>query len=170
VKLKRRALMLDSPQDEALDRAGKFGCMSIDSLYNVFYPTDPIAYMLNAAVDSKLAAQRQPLAITSVTAGFYATVSEGFGTISRYIPSIPYISGSNSTPEKKASRPGAIRLPSGIEMSGSKGEERLEGSRGERRFSALNPHGNIDFYLTAAGVNEYLGMFIVFIGKCRTDA
>ena len=113
--------------------------------------------MLNAAVDSKLAAQRQPLAITSVTAGFYATVSEGFGTISRYIPSIPYIS-SGSTPEKKTLRPGAIRLPSGIEMSGSNGEERLEGSRGERRFSALNPHGNIDFYLTAAGVNEYLGM------------
>jgi hypothetical protein len=153
----RNMLISDSPQDEALDRAGKFGCMSIDSLYNVFYPTDPIAYMLNAAVDSKLAAQRQPLAITSVTAGFYATVSEGFGTISRYIPSIPYIS-SGSTPEKKALRPGAIRLPSGIEMSGSKGEERLEGSRGERRFSALNPHGNIDFYLTAAGVNEYLGI------------
>jgi hypothetical protein len=133
--------------------------MSIDSLYNVFYPTDPIAYMLNAAVDSKLAAQRQPLAITSVTAGFYATVSEGFGTISRYMPSLPaFVGGSTTTtPDKKPLRPGAIRLPSGIEMSGNKGEERLEGSRGERRFSALNPHGNIDFYLTAAGVNEYLG-------------
>lgn len=151
-------LIPDSPQDEALDRAGKFGCMSIDSLYNVFYPTDPIAYMLNAAVDSKLAALRQPLAITSVTAGFYATVSEGFGTISRYMPSLPaFVSGSNTaTPEKK-SRPSVIRLPSGIEMSGSKGEERLEGTRGERRFLALNPHGTIDFYLTAAGVNEYLG-------------
>jgi hypothetical protein len=133
--------------------------MSIDSLYNVFYPTDPIAYMLNAAVDSKLAKTRQPLAITSVTAGFYATVSEGFGTISRYMPSLPaFVSGSNTnTPEKKTARPSVIRLPSGIEMSGSKGEERLEGSRGERRFSALNPHGTIDFYLTAAGVNEYLG-------------
>jgi hypothetical protein len=132
--------------------------MAIDSLYNVFYPTDPIAYMLNAAVDSKLAAKRQPLAITSVTAGFYATVSEGFGSISRYMPSLPaFMPGSGGTPDKKVSRPGAIRLPSGIEMSGSKGEERLEGSRGERRFSALNPHGNIDFYLTAAGVNEYLG-------------
>jgi hypothetical protein len=42
-------------------------------------------------------------------------------------------------------------------MSGPSGEERLEGSRGERRFSALNPHGNIDFYLPSAGVSEYLG-------------
>lgn len=137
--------------------------MSIDSLYNVFYPTDPIAYMLNAAVDSKLAATRQPLAITSVTAGFYATVTEGFGSISRYMPSLPAFmpgSGANGTPDKKVSRPGAIRLPSGIEMAGSKGEEKLEGSRGERRFSALNPHGNIDFYLTSAGVNEYLGKLL----------
>lgn len=114
--------------------------------------------MLNAAVDSKLAAQRQPLAITSVTAGIYATVTEGFGSISRYLPPLPaFVSGSGTTVEKKVARPGAIRLPSGIEMSGSKGEERLEGSRGERRFSALNPHGNIDFYLPSAGVNEYLG-------------
>ena len=42
-------------------------------------------------------------------------------------------------------------------MTGPSGEERLEGSRAERRFSALNPHGNIDFYLPSAGVSEYLG-------------
>ena len=43
-------------------------------------------------------------------------------------------------------------------MRGPSGEERLEGSRAERRFSALNPHGNIDFYLPSAGVSEYLDM------------
>lgn len=43
-------------------------------------------------------------------------------------------------------------------MSGPEGEERLQGSRGERRFSALNPHGNIDFVLPSGGVSEYLGM------------
>ena len=42
-------------------------------------------------------------------------------------------------------------------MTGPSGEERLEGSRAERRFSALNPHGNIDFFLPSAGVSEYLG-------------
>lgn len=122
--------------------------------------------MLNAAVDSKLAAKRPPLAITSVTAGIYATVSEGFGTISKYLPPLPaFVSAGagGAVTEKKPARPGAIRLPSGIEMSGSKGEERLEGSRGERRFSALNPHGNIDFYLPSAGVNEYLGASQLFM-------
>jgi hypothetical protein len=40
---------------------------------------------------------------------------------------------------------------------GPAGEERLQGSRGERRLNALNPHGNIDFMLPSAGMSEYLG-------------
>lgn len=149
---------MHSPQDEALDRSGKFGCMAIDSIYNIFYFTDPIAYQLNAAVDVTLATKRPPLAITSVTAPFFSSFTEGIGSISRYLPSLPYISSPGSAKEPKPRRPGAIRLPSGIEMTGPSGEERLEGSRGERRFSALNPHGNIDFYLQSAGVSEYLDM------------
>ncbi|WWC73239.1 uncharacterized protein I206_107205 [Kwoniella pini CBS 10737] len=151
---KGRERTMHSPQDEALDRSGKYGCLAIDSLYNIFYYTDPVAYQLNAAVDVKLSAHRPPLAITSVTAPFYAPVTDGFTTISKYLPS--YLGG--STDEKKPARPGVIRLPSGIEMSGPSGEERLEGTRGERRFSALNPHGNVDFYLPSAGVSEYLDM------------
>ncbi|WVQ64180.1 uncharacterized protein L199_002342 [Kwoniella botswanensis] len=152
---KGRERTMHSPQDEALDRAGKYGCLAIDSLYNIFYYTDPVAYQLNAAVDVKLAARRPPLAITSVTAPFYAPVTDSFSSISKYLPS--YLVGTTSG-EKKAARPGVIRLPSGIEMSGPSGEERLEGTRGERRFSALNPHGNVDFYLPSAGVSEYLDM------------
>ncbi|WVW79053.1 hypothetical protein I302_101016 [Kwoniella bestiolae CBS 10118] len=152
---KGRDRTMHSPQDEALDRAGKYGCLAIDSLYNIFYYTDPVAYQLNAAVDVKLSARRPPLAITSVTAPFYAPVTDSFSSISKYLPS--YLGGATSG-EKKPARPGVIRLPSGIEMSGPSGEERLEGTRGERRFSALNPHGNVDFYLPSAGVSEYLDM------------
>ncbi|KAK4055033.1 hypothetical protein OIO90_003374 [Microbotryomycetes sp. JL221] len=35
----------------ALDRAGRYGCMAVDSVYNVFYETDPVAFALNATVD-----------------------------------------------------------------------------------------------------------------------
>ncbi|WWC64176.1 uncharacterized protein I303_106784 [Kwoniella dejecticola CBS 10117] len=163
---KGRERTMHSPQDEALDRSGKYGCLAIDSLYNIFYYTDPVAYQLNAAVDVKLSAHRPPLAITSVTAPFYAPVTDGFTTISKYLPS--YLGG-GSTGEKKPARPGVIRLPSGIEMSGPSGEERLEGSRGERRFSALNPHGNVDFYLPSAGVSEYLDMITAHLSYW-TDA
>ncbi|WVQ81546.1 hypothetical protein IAT38_003670 [Cryptococcus sp. DSM 104549] len=154
---KGRDRTMNSPQDEAMDRAGRFGCMAIDSLYNVFYHTDPVAYQLNAAVDSKLAAQRSPLAITSVTAPFYAPVADGISSISKYLPTM-LGGGGGGSGDKKAARPGVLRLPSGIEMTGPNGEERLEGTRGERRFSALNPHGNVDFYLPSIGVNEYLDM------------
>lgn len=42
-------------------------------------------------------------------------------------------------------------------MSGPEGEERLQGSLGERRFNALNPHGCLDFSLPAtAVVSEYI--------------
>ncbi|WVR09184.1 hypothetical protein IAU60_006246 [Kwoniella sp. DSM 27419] len=149
---KGRERTMHSPQDEALDRAGKYGCLAVDSLYNIFYYTDPVAYQLNAAVDVKLAARRQPLAITSVTAPFYAPVTDSFSTISKYLPA--YLGGGSQ--DKKP-------------MSGPTGEERLEGSRGERRFSALNPHGNIDFFLPSAGVSEYLDMITAHLSYW-TDA
>ena len=136
--------------------------MAIDSLYNIFYFTDPVAYQLNAAVDVRLALKRKPLAITSVTASYLTSLTEGFGSISRYLPSLPALPalpfGTASAKDAKPKRPQTIRLPSGIEMSGPSGEERLEGSRAERRFSALNPHGSVDFYLPSAGVSEYLDM------------
>lgn len=131
----------------------------LHSIYNIFYFTDPVAYMLNAAVDVQLASEKKPLPITSVTAPFYAAVTSGIGSLARYM-AVPSIFGS-STDDGKPRRPGVIRLPSGIEMSGPNGEERLEGSRGERRFSALNPHGNIDFFLPGAGPSEYLGQSLV---------
>lgn len=37
-------------------------------------------------------------------------------------------------------------------------EPQLVGTRGERRFAALNPRGGIDFYLPSSSVNDYLDM------------
>ncbi|GHJ86213.1 hypothetical protein NliqN6_2615 [Naganishia liquefaciens] len=165
---KGRERTMHSPQDEALDRAGRFGCMSCDSLYNIVHLSDPIAYTLNATVDSKIAKQRPPLPITSVTAPFYSSVTEPLANLTKYfdgipLPSIPipaFMSGEKgkegSKSDKPARKPNMVRLPSGIEMSGPEGEERLQGSRGDRRFSALNPHGNVDFVLPSGGVSEYL--------------
>lgn len=132
--------------------------MSIDSyvsspvsadarLYNIFYFTDPVAYQLNAAVDRELAKSRKPLAITPVN----GTITT---SISHYLPA-----ALRKQLEGKPQRPGAIRLPSGLEMLGPDGKEQLEGTRAERRGSALNPHGSVDFHLPSAGPSEYLGEF-----------
>lgn len=114
-------------------------------MYNIFYFTDPVAYQLNAAVERELAKSRKPLAITSVN----GTIAS---SISQYLPA-----GLRKQLEGKPHRPGAIRLPSGLEMLGPDGREQLAGTRAERRGSALNPHGSVDFYLPSAGPSEYLG-------------
>ncbi|GFZ43062.1 hypothetical protein JCM24511_00780 [Saitozyma sp. JCM 24511] len=125
-------------------RRSAFRVLVLISLYNVFYLSDPVAYRLNATVDSGLASSRPPLAINPVN-----TVPT---SLSRYLP--PPL---RKQLEEKSARQGTIRLPSGLEMPGLNTEERLKGSKGERRFSALNPHGNIDFYLPSSGPSEYLG-------------
>jgi hypothetical protein len=118
------------------------GSIADVSLYNVFYYTDPIAYQLNAAVDAKIAAQRSPLAITSVTAPFYATVTEGFSTITKYLPT--YLGGVAT--EKKPVRPGAIRLPSGIEVSREPWPALTSDVRAERRGTARGDSGRATFF------------------------
>lgn len=114
-------------------------------LYNIFYFTDPVAYQLNAAIDRELAKTRKPLAITPVN----GTIAS---SLSHYLPA-----SLRQQLEGKPHRPGAIRLPSGLEMLGPNGREQLEGSRAERRGSALNPHGSVDFFLPS-GPSEYLDM------------
>lgn len=37
-------------------------------------------------------------------------------------------------------------------------DERLAGTRGERRFAALNPRGSVDFFLPSSSVNDYVDM------------
>lgn len=44
-----RARSKNVGKDIALDRT-KYGCMSIDSIYNIYFETDPVAFMLNVTV------------------------------------------------------------------------------------------------------------------------
>jgi len=112
-----------------LDRAGRFGCMAVDSLYNVCHYSDPVAYTLTATVDSEIARDRPPLPITSVTSPFYATVTDPIRDLGKYFDGIPFISSSGSgTPNKSSKdaggasgtdlqkKPIMVRLPSGIEV------------------------------------------------------
>ncbi|KAF8312978.1 hypothetical protein DL93DRAFT_1212391 [Clavulina sp. PMI_390] len=177
ISRKGRERTMNSPTDEAIDRVGLFGCLAVDSLYNIFYSTDPIAYLLNPTVDSKSAREMQPTAIPNVTAPVLAPLRTGFG---RFMQSFAFGSSSSSPPGsikyKGKNRPrlssaGAHLNPSppplnrggtleGLEMFDSgKTANTLEGTRAERRFLALNPHGTLDFYLPGeGGISEYLDM------------
>ncbi|WOO83447.1 putative phospholipasec [Vanrija pseudolonga] len=151
-----------SRPDEVITQAGKFGCLSVDSLYNIFYPTDPVAYAMNAAVDVAVAKTRPPLPIPSVAGSFLPPLPSmpslpalpalpqlpQLPDVSKYIPS--YFSSGDKKPKVEA-----IDAPTEIELSGGPAE--IE-SKGERRFADLNPHGSIDFSLPSASVNGYLDM------------
>ncbi|PVF99520.1 hypothetical protein CPB86DRAFT_825001 [Serendipita vermifera] len=149
---KGRERTMESPNDEALDRVGLFGCMAVDSLYNVFQLSDPIAYKLNACVDSARAHELPPIAIPSITgtllSSFQKGVSKMFdGIIGPFsAPPQPGITANSDTAEDIV-----------FELGG--GPDKLQGSRAERRFAALNPHGALDFYLPGEGnISEYVDM------------
>jgi len=38
-------------KDIALDRAGRYGCMAVEAVYNIYHEADPVAFALNPCVD-----------------------------------------------------------------------------------------------------------------------
>ncbi|QRW20358.1 phospholipase [Rhizoctonia solani] len=156
---KGRERTMDAREDEALDRTGRFGCLAVDALYNIFNPSDPIAYLLNPCVDSEFAKTMKQSTIPSVGTTTLATLGsritkmfDGFA--------LP-LSGSRAASPAPKSR---AKQEESMEAMDLGGEDRLVGqargeSRAERRFRALNPHGTIDFALPSEGtISDYVDM------------
>ncbi|KAG8808008.1 hypothetical protein FRC17_004176 [Serendipita sp. 399] len=147
---KGRERTMQSPPDEALDRVGLLGCMAVDSVYNIFQLSDPIAYKLNPCVDSGRAAELHPIAIPSITGTLLGSFQKG---VSRIIDG--FFSASSTTQSGTATPKESEEII--FELGG--GPDKLQGSRAERRFAALNHHGAIDFYLPGeGGISEYVDM------------
>lgn len=108
----------NSPADEALDRAGRFGCLAVDTLANIFHPSDPIAYMLNPTVDAAHARKMEPLQISNVTAGLLASVADsvktGVGSLSKVLGVLPNVRSGvfPAALPSRASQPLTLSLPS----------------------------------------------------------
>ncbi|KIJ54720.1 hypothetical protein M422DRAFT_41955 [Sphaerobolus stellatus SS14] len=159
---KGRERTKESPNDEALDREGTLGCFAVDSIYNVFHPSDPIAYLLNPCVDSEAAKNLPPSTVPSFNASVMSGLSQ---RVTRMFEDVMPRSFGSSPPLSRAGsptrRPAPGRsVPSTFELSGPTGTtQALEGSRAERRFAALNPHGTVDFQLNSEGTfSEYVDM------------
>jgi len=79
----------DAEPDVALDRVGKFGCLAVDAIYNIFNPPDPVAYLCNPCVDANLGRTRTPSAIPNVVGGLMDGVSNSFSRFKDNLPSLP---------------------------------------------------------------------------------
>nr|KMM66301.1 DDHD domain-containing protein [Coccidioides posadasii RMSCC 3488] len=141
--------------------AGTYGCFAIDNLYNVMHETDPIAYRLNAAVDSDLANSLKPASVPTSSMSFFQTISSVFRWNSKPQSSrleIPAhsVAGSSTAAQQ---RPGIFtKLPSTIEMET---HDFTREEIAEKRMLLLNDNGQIDYYISGGGgpLNiQYLNM------------
>ena len=58
-----RSQALDSESDAALETVGKYGCLATETVYNIYNPTDPVAFLLSPTVDKLYASVVQPVQI-----------------------------------------------------------------------------------------------------------
>ncbi|KAI9794346.1 MAG: S23-interacting protein [Peltula sp. TS41687] len=114
--------------------ANTYGCLAIDNIYNVLNHYDPIAYRLNATVDTSYAASLKPALLPSTTTSFLSSLTS-------------LISSSSSDPAAQ-NRPAINRLQSTIELE-THNFTREEIA--ERRMYLLNDNGQIDYFLPTGG-------------------
>ncbi|KAI9374880.1 DDHD domain-containing protein [Aspergillus egyptiacus] len=112
--------------------ADTYGCLAVDNIYNIMHTTDPIAYRVNAAVDSDLANSLKPASVPSSSASFWRSVGGAFRWSTSAI----------SAPE----RPSLIsKLPSNVEMET---HDFTREEIAEKRMLLLNDNGQIDYFLS----------------------
>ncbi|KAH8114537.1 DDHD domain-containing protein [Phellopilus nigrolimitatus] len=148
---KGRERTMNSPADEAFDKAGLFGCLAVDSVYNIFNPSDPIAYLLNPTVDARKAKEMPPSVIKNIQQPMFTSFSSRVSRLFEGVVSTSPKSRSSSRP------PMASKSSSGFELGGP--TEIIYGTKEERRFLALNPRGTLDFALPSEGnISGYFDM------------
>ncbi|PYH94918.1 hypothetical protein BO71DRAFT_419013 [Aspergillus ellipticus CBS 707.79] len=148
----------DKPGCEADDRlrgvageADTYGCLAVDNLYNLMHTTDPIAYHVNAAVDSELANSLKAASIPTSTASFWQSV----GTVFRWSSPPTLISSAATIPTRPAT---VTKLPTNVELET---HDFTREEIAEKRMFLLNDNGQIDYFLSGGGgpLNiQYLNM------------
>ncbi|GAA6010035.1 hypothetical protein JCM10207_007528 [Rhodosporidiobolus poonsookiae] len=163
----------------ALDRAGRYGCLAADTVYNVYHEVDPVVFTLNAAVDARYAKLIKPVPIPSTTQTLLQNLSDAYTRVSRIFDwsSLWSGGGAQNTDEQakeqaekqeeekkdkvdepvKAQRPAGLkRMPTERAKYGMGKDEFEWVTRAEKRMRALNPSGTIDYVLPAEGLNQYV--------------
>ena len=134
------AIALDDPTLNDLSicgERGQYGCIAVENIYNIINPYDPVAYRMNAAVDTNYSASLKQATIPSATPGWF-----GVGTKSTSI------FGGSSVASAGRTMPTLPRLPSNVEME-THNFTREEIA--EKRMLLLNDNGQIDYFLRYGG-------------------
>lgn len=132
--------------------AGTHGCIAVDNVYNILAKEDPIAYLLNGAIDPHYASSLKPAHVPSASTTLLKSLNDSLrGIIPGMAPSsnpLQPADPNGTDAEESSDRPNTLRLPSQLEL------EVHDFSReemAERKAFLLNDNGQIDWYLRSGG-------------------
>ncbi|GAA5839354.1 hypothetical protein JCM9279_005915 [Rhodotorula babjevae] len=92
-------------RDIALDRSGRYGCLSCDTVYNVYHEADPVAFCLNAAVDARYAKLIKPVPIPSSTQSLLTNVSNAYHRLGKMFDVSSLWGGTSAASAAKMAEP-----------------------------------------------------------------
>lgn len=135
----------DTLADTIVGDAGTFGCLAVDNIYNVLAKEDPIAYLLNGAVDPGYASSLKIAHVPSTATSIFKAVGNAMRTVVPGMGPAPAPYAPTAQPDD---RPPTFRLPSQLELEV---HDFTREEIAEKKAFLLNDNGQIDWYLRSGG-------------------
>ncbi|KAM6484297.1 DDHD domain-containing protein [Trichoderma sp. SZMC 28011] len=129
----------DATDENIGGEVGMFGCLAVDNIYNILAKEDPIAYLLNGAVDPGYAASLRTAYVPTASASFLKSIRDAMRSVVGANPS------SSATDD---GRPSTVRLPSQLELEV---HDFTREEIAEKKAFLLNDNGQIDWFLRSGG-------------------
>ncbi|KAL6810232.1 DDHD domain-containing protein [Trichoderma camerunense] len=129
----------DATDENIGGEVGMFGCLAVDNIYNILAKEDPIAYLLNGAVDPGYAASLRTAYVPTASASFLKSIRDAMRSVVGANP------GSSATDD---GRPSTVRLPSQLELEV---HDFTREEIAEKKAFLLNDNGQIDWFLRSGG-------------------
>ncbi|GAA5868001.1 hypothetical protein JCM3774_001562 [Rhodotorula dairenensis] len=130
-------------RDIALDRAGRYGCLACDTVYNVYAEADPVAFALNAAVDARYSKLIKPVPIPSTNQTLLQNLSDAYHRVSRIfdMSSLWGGGGGGTTSSTEEAKPTGEQAKE--QASKQADEQQAAATTSPKRTSATRPLGGM---------------------------
>ncbi|KAF4587596.1 DDHD domain-containing protein [Ophiocordyceps camponoti-floridani] len=129
----------DTVTKNVVGDVGTMGCLAVDNIYNVLAKEDPVAYLLNGAVDANFSASLKTAYVPSTSTSFLKSVTDAVRNV------VPGLAPASTTP---LDRPPTMRLPSQLELEV---HDFTREEVAEKKAFLLNDNGQIDWVLRSGG-------------------
>ncbi|EPE07801.1 ddhd domain-containing protein [Ophiostoma piceae UAMH 11346] len=136
----------DSQDSRVAGKAGSFGCLAVDNIYNILAKEDPIAYLLNGTIDTAYAASLKTAYVPSANVGFLTSIGNSLRSVVPGAAAGPH--AADTSLNVPPSMPAIVRLPSQLELEI---HDFTREDIAERKAYLLNDNGQIDYYLQSGG-------------------